>query len=157
VTISKSIVIEGPNGSGKSYLAKQLSEKYGLPIMHSIKPDNSFIAIDESYRQYYAAKSPKIFDRSHAISRLVYQRDILGILEAELLEVMAKHLSFTTNLIFCTGSGKRDINKPHYNEKLIKETEDQVPIINSYTSVMSWLKYQEYNFEKNNISSLQLT
>jgi len=159
MTITTSIIIEGPNGSGKSTLAKALAEKYMLPIVHATKPKDPFEAIDKAFWQYYYAKSSAvIFDRSHAISRLVYQHNTLGILEEELLEVMASHTGLVHNVIYCTGQGERDTDKPHYDEALIKETTDnQDAIRRRYSSIFDVLKHQRYNFEKDSISSLQLT
>lgn len=153
--LTRSVVIEGTNGAGKSYLANQLAEIYSVPILHAARPDNAVDAINESFRQHLWFE-PLIMDRSHAISRLVYQYNILGDLERELLLVMARYLAASTTLIYCTGQGVRDTNKPHYNEALIKETKNQAPIIKHYKALMRELKHQEYNFEKNDISCLQL-
>lgn len=127
-----------------------------MPIIHATKPADAFTAVDLAFRQCHYS-TPVIFDRSHAISRLVYQKDILGKLEHDLLKVCAYHLSAIATIIYCTGKGERDTDKPHYDEQLIKETEDQEPIIKRYAEVMRWFEHQKYNFEIDEISSLQLT
>ena len=152
-----SIILEGPNGSGKSTLAKKLSGQLELPVIHSAKPDGIHDAINRCLNQQYGSY-PYIYDRSHAISRLVYQHDIIDDLERELLLSCAKHLARTHTLIYCTGHGARITeDKPHYNEALIKETtENQHKIRKLYESVMAELPHKKFNFEKHEIGCLQL-
>lgn len=152
----KLIILEGANGSGKSTLAKQLAETYNLRAYHATRPLNSAEAIGKAFEQYELAWSLAICDRSHAISRLVYQGDNLGSLEREILERIAWHQGASCNIIYCTGQGKRNINKPHYNPQLIEETQDQERIKEEYKSIFDVIKHQKYNFEKDDISSLQL-
>ena len=125
MSISKSIIIEGPNGSGKSYLAKQLADRYKLPLIHSTRPDDPCDAIDKAFRQYHLAESGVyVFDRNHAISRLVYQKNTAGTLEEIILQAIMQQLPLSSTVIYCTGQGERDTNKPHYTPELIKETTD---------------------------------
>jgi len=152
-----SIILEGPNGCGKSTLAKLLSEKYGLRIYHATKPASHFEAIELAYGEYHLAKIPAIFDRSHAISRLIYQRDTVGILERELLEVITARSMIQYNIIYCIGHGKRDIDKAHYTPELIKETQDQENIRKRYDRAFHYIKHQKFDFKNDDISSLQLT
>ena len=152
-----SIILEGPNGSGKSTLAKLLAKKYDLKIYHAIKPATHFDAIELAYGEYHLAKTSAIFDRSHAISRLVYQRDTIGILERELLEVIADHSMIQYNIIYCIGHGERNIDKAHYTPELIKETQNQEDIRKRYDRAFRYIKHQKFDFKDDDISSLQLT
>jgi len=156
-TLQKTIILEGANGSGKSTLAKELAKKYNLRIYHSIRPATALEAIYHAYTQYELCKYPAILDRSHPISRLVYQTDTIGILEREILEVIASHQALCATVIYCTGQGERDTNKPHYTKELIKETQDQDKIREQYDYIFDVLKHQKYNFKNDEISSLQLT
>lgn len=154
--MATSIILEGPNGAGKSTLAEQLSEQLGWPIMHATKPVGCRDAINRSLNQQLGTY-PVIYDRSHAISRLVYQNESIGELERALLITCAEYAANTHIIIYCIGKGERDINKPHYNDKLIKETSDQEKIRKLYDKIMSTIPHQKYNFVKNKISDLQLT
>jgi len=155
-TLTKSIILEGPNGAGKSTLANQLAEKYMMPIVHATKPDGPFDAIEKAFRQSFSTV-PVIYDRSHAVSRLVYQYDTIGDLECDILVACARHLSSDYTIIYCVGQGDRDMDKPHYTEELKEATKDQNIIRQKYDYIMRDLNYQKYDFAKDEIGSLQLT
>lgn len=150
-----SIIIEGANGAGKSTLAAQLSEKLDIPVIHSTKPVGCRDAINRSLNQHLGTY-PVIYDRSHAISRLVYQHDTISDLERDLLFVCAKHAADSMIVIYCIGKGERDTNKPHYDDELIKETSNQKRIRKLYNDVIKKLPHQKYDFKKDDISCLQL-
>jgi len=150
-----SIFIEGPNGAGKSTLASSLRELKNMNIVHSSKPYSMLEAHAHSLYQI-VREDDIIFDRSHAISRLVYQNHTISSFERELLWLHAKQLACTNLLIYCIGNGERDINKPHYDKELIKETSNQKIIRARYEEVMKILPHQTYDFKINKISCLQL-
>lgn len=153
----KSIILEGPNGAGKSTLAKQLQGLLGLPIEHATKPESIANSIQFAATQRIDMLVPKIYDRSHAISCLVYQRDKLSKDEYTKLALLAITCSTDAIVIYCTGDGERDMDKPHYTEELKEETKDQKKIRDMYEYVFAILKHQRYNFKIDEISSLQLT
>jgi len=157
--LKKSVIICGPNGAGKSTLAKELAAKYSVDIVHSTKPENlasvAPVATDQ-FNQFKTHK-PVIYDRVHAISGLVYNRHDLDFTDFMTLSFISGLIAEYATLIYCTGDGKRDMNKPHYTEELKEATKDQTKIRSDYAELMLGLKHQEYNFEINDIGSLQLT
>ena len=152
----QSIILEGKNGAGKSTLAIELQNRFSGIIKHAIRPANSQDAANLCLDQLDDIHSDDffIFDRCHPISRLVYQQDSLQPLEAYYLTLFARHMAHNAILIYCTGNGDRDINKPHYDKQLIEETKDQEKIKDNYDKVMATLPYISYNFEKDDIECL---
>lgn len=152
-----SIILEGPNGSGKSTLAEKLSVLTEYPVMHASRPGGVRDAINRALNQHIT-HYPVIYDRSHAISRLIYQKNTISELERDLLEVCAKHLAEQFIIIYCTGHGVRITeDKPHYDEELIKETtQNQHKIRKMYDEVMDNIPHQKFNFANDEISCLQL-
>lgn len=149
------IIIEGPNGAGKSTLAKTLSEKFDIPISHATRPKNHKDAIDKAVIQYFNILdgTPMIYDRSHCISRIIYQN--VSRYEATLYLALARLAAEHSKLIYCYGQGQRDVNKPHYTEELIKETEiNQQYIRAKYEEILKNLPYIGYNFESDSLQKL---
>jgi hypothetical protein len=155
--VNKTIIVEGPNGAGKSTLIQQLSNKFERPIFHATKPSDStealLLASDEIIKESSKIEL-ELWDRSHSISRLIYQFNSLSDEERGIYEAYTKWLAANTIIIYCIGKGKRDTNKPHYNDELIKETSNQTAIRRQYNSLFSNIPHIKYNFEVDTFSSL---
>ena len=154
-----SIVIEGPNGSGKSTLTKKLQNDIGLIAFHATRPKDKKQAIKFAIEQVSDISEGKsfIYDRSHAISRQVYQADALDEEERRLYNAHIEYISLTTPIIYCVGSGKRDTNKPHYDKQLIEETtKNQDKIKANYEELMQNIPHIRYDFKKDSYNNLLL-
>ena len=120
----RSIILEGPNGAGKSTLAHKLYAEYvpdGTELFHATRPDSSKQAIHLANAQLenILMNKPAIYDRSHALSRIVYQHNAIDTAEYNLLYAHARFLQHHCTIIYCTGQGEHDTNKPHYDLSLI--------------------------------------
>jgi len=52
-------------------------------------------------------------------------------------------------LIYCTGYGEPDYNKPHYNEELVNKCEEEAENLRCiYDSVMTKLSHIRYDFNE---------
>lgn len=73
------IIIEGPDNAGKTTLAKKLSKRLDLPMVHSVRPkrgDSPEVVLSHSNSQLQPQNA--ILDRVYAISEWVYGRVIRG-------------------------------------------------------------------------------
>ena len=155
----RSIILEGPNGSGKSTLAGELELELDRPFYHATRPTDSNQAIHLANAQLenILMNKPAIYDRSHALSRIVYQHKTIGAVEYDLLYAHVRFLQHHCTIIYCTGQGEHDTNKPHYNDRLIKEVQEaKSGIDDAYYEHFIALKHIAYNFEKDSFKGLLL-
>ena len=143
------IIIEGPNGSGKTTLAHKVQKITGMPIIHATRPKNRLHSIIASIRQTFY--SGVILDRAHPISRIVYQKKVVTKFERKIQDWCIKRMYNKGVIIYCTGEGPRDFNKPHYTPELIKETtENQAEIRQVYNDIMMKIPHIKYDFKVKN-------
>ena len=73
------IIIEGPDNAGKTMLGQALSERWEIPLVHSVRPEASWNEEDILRHSVFQLRPQgAILDRVYAISEYIYGRIIRG-------------------------------------------------------------------------------
>ena len=149
----KTIIIEGTNGSGKSRLAEQLSEKYGMIVVHAGGHCKSHAeAVSKCFIQSdFVIRGNYILDRTQVISYLVYQS--YSVEGARQLQQFLDQIEKEAIVIYCVGKGVPVDNKDkaHYDKTLrLKVVKERKDLSAKYGVIMNSIPHIEYDFKANN-------
>jgi len=144
------IILEGTCGSGKSTLAKKLSERYGMPIIHSGGPMQTGLdllsRLAKEKRQMKHFGGPYIFDRCIGISSLIYQPKIAS---SDRLNKVISEYGNENMIVHCNGYGKPNCEGKAYYTDQMKEnvTGEQEFYRGKYKSLFSIIPHYAYDFQ----------